>query len=76
MIDLDAHFDGKVLVPDEPLDLPANPKVRIRLEPIESAPLKTQGKRAFVTPPGSIVHVAPDFDAHGGDDFRGIGDDQ
>jgi hypothetical protein len=35
MIALKAHFDGKVLVPDEPLDLPANQKVRIELEPIE-----------------------------------------
>src|ERR1700748_1716142 len=31
MIALKAHFDGKVLVPDEPLNLPLNQKVRIEL---------------------------------------------
>lgn len=35
MIALNAHYDGKVIVPDEPLDLPANQKVRIQVEPIE-----------------------------------------
>ncbi len=35
MIVLKAHFDGKVLVPDEPRDLPVNQFVRIELEPIE-----------------------------------------
>lgn len=35
MIALNARFDGKVLVPDEPLNLPANQKVRIQVEPIE-----------------------------------------
>jgi hypothetical protein len=36
MIALNAHFDGKVLIPDEPLALPANQKVRIELEPIDA----------------------------------------
>jgi hypothetical protein len=31
MIALKAHYDGKVLVPDEPLDLPANQRVHILL---------------------------------------------
>ena len=35
MIVLRAHYDGKVLVPDEPLDLPVNQSVRIEVEPIE-----------------------------------------
>jgi hypothetical protein len=29
-----AHFDGKVIVPDEPLDLPPNQALRIQIEPI------------------------------------------
>ena len=29
MVTLNAHFDGKVIVPDEPLDLPPNQKLRI-----------------------------------------------
>jgi hypothetical protein len=36
MIALNAHFDGKVLIPDEPLALPKNQKVRIELEPIDA----------------------------------------
>lgn len=76
MIALNAHFDGKVLIPDEPLALPANQKVRIELEPIGPGPTKPPGKRTFVTQPGSIVYVATDFDAHLGDDFWGIGDDK
>ena len=31
-----AHFDGKVLIPDQPLDLPINGAVTLQLEP--SAP--------------------------------------
>jgi len=76
MIALNAHFDGKVLIPDEPLALPANQKVRIELEPIGHGPAKPHGKRTFVTQPGSIAYAAPDFDAHLGDDFWGIGDDK
>ena len=35
MVTLNAHFDGKVIVPDEPLDLKPNQKLRISIEPIE-----------------------------------------
>jgi hypothetical protein len=35
MVKLNAHFDGKVIVPDEPLDLKPNQKLRISIEPIE-----------------------------------------
>ena len=38
MIELNAHYDGKVIVPDAPLDLPANVRVRISVEPIEGTP--------------------------------------
>ncbi len=38
MIALNAHYDGKVLVPDEPLDLPANQKVRNSIESIDADP--------------------------------------
>jgi hypothetical protein len=37
MISLNAHYDGKVIIPDAPLNLPANQRVRISVEPIESA---------------------------------------
>ena len=36
MVTLNAHFDGKVLVPDEPLALQPNQKVRISVEPIDA----------------------------------------
>ena len=29
-----AHFDGKVLVPDEPVDLPVNQPLKIMVEPV------------------------------------------
>jgi hypothetical protein len=32
---LKAHFDGKVLVPDEPVNLPQNCALRVQVEPIE-----------------------------------------
>lgn len=31
-----AHFDGKVIVPDEPLDLRPNQALRIQIEPLET----------------------------------------
>lgn len=31
---LKAHFDGKVLVPDEPVDLPVNCAVEVAVRPI------------------------------------------
>ena len=36
MIALKAHFDGKVFVPDEPLDLAPNQQVRLQVETIDS----------------------------------------
>ena len=35
MVKLDAHFDGKVIVPDEPLALMPNQKLRITIETSE-----------------------------------------
>ncbi|HVT87733.1 MAG TPA: hypothetical protein VHD56_02690 [Tepidisphaeraceae bacterium] len=68
MIALKAHYDGKVLVPDEPLDLPANQKVRLSIEPIEPAPAKIElGKQ-----PGSITNFAPDWESPLPDDIWGF----
>ena len=70
MIALKAHFDGKVLVPDEPLHLPANQKVRIELEPIESsAPDEPKPKRILGQQRGSVTFLAPDWDAPLPDDI-------
>jgi hypothetical protein len=32
MIAINAHYDGKVIVPDEPLDLPPNQALVVRIE--------------------------------------------
>jgi hypothetical protein len=34
-----AHLDGKVLVPDEPLNLPANCAVELEFRPVSAKPL-------------------------------------
>jgi hypothetical protein len=31
-----AHFDGKVLIPDEPVELPLDCALRVRVEPMEN----------------------------------------
>ncbi len=33
---LRVHFDGKVLVPDEPVDLPVNCALEVQVKPLES----------------------------------------
>jgi hypothetical protein len=35
---LTAHFDGKVIVPDEPLQLPVGQRLRLHLELADSVP--------------------------------------
>ena len=30
-----AHFDGKVIIPDEPLDLPPNQALLVQIEPVD-----------------------------------------
>lgn len=37
MVALNGRYDGKVIVPDTPLDLPANQRVRISVEPLPPA---------------------------------------
>lgn len=33
---ISAHFDGQVIVPEEPVELPAGQRLRVRLELVES----------------------------------------
>lgn len=35
--DFSAHFDGRAIVPDEPLALPVGEKLRVRVEPVEGS---------------------------------------
>ena len=64
MVTLNARFDGKVLVPDEPLDLKPNELVRITVEPIAPpSPATDQPKRQLGQQPDLVVYMAPDWDA-------------
>ena len=33
MIAINAHYDGRVIIPDEPVDLPPNQPLTVRIEP-------------------------------------------
>lgn len=44
MVTLNAHFDGKVIVPDEPTGLPAGTRLRVTLEPLDRAGSPGPGK--------------------------------
>ena len=63
MIALNAHFDCKVLVPDEPLSLALNERVRITSEKVEEVKpfAAPAGKRLLGQQPGVVTYIAPDF---------------
>ena len=58
---LTAHFDGKVLVPDEPVNLPQDCALKVQVEPMEKSaapvvedkPLSTLLKAIAAMPPNS-----------------------
>jgi len=56
---LRAHFDGKVLVPDEPVDLPVNCALEVQVNPVE-------GLSTPVKPLASLLEAARKFPATGG----------
>jgi hypothetical protein len=41
-----AHFDGKVIVPDEPVDLPVDQPLEVELKPIEAEADRSQGEQS------------------------------
>ena len=69
MVQLNAHFDGKVIVPDEPLALKPNQRVRIQVEPIDQPLARSDSKRQLGLQRGAVVFIAEDFDAELDDDF-------
>jgi len=76
MVSLNAHFDGKVIVPDEPLDLRPNQRVRIQIEAIDSGrESAAKPRRVFGRQPGAFTHVAPDFNEPLPDSFW-LGEDE
>jgi hypothetical protein len=44
MVKLNAHFDGKVIVPDEPTGLAPGTRLRVTLEPIDQPTTRSSGK--------------------------------
>jgi hypothetical protein len=44
MVILNAHFDGKVIVPDEPTGLAAGTRLRVTLEPMDQPASPASGK--------------------------------
>jgi hypothetical protein len=54
---LKAHFDGKVLVPDEPVNLPVDCALELRIEPAQ----KVQKPSKEINPLKSLVELAKRF---------------
>ena len=69
MIELNAHFNGKVIVPDEPLALQPNQRLRIQVEPIDESYSPSGSKCRLGLQRGAVEYIAPDFDASLTDDF-------
>lgn len=63
MVTLDATFDGKAIVTDEPLGLPANTRVRVTVEDVTSTNSKTE------FPPYSWLEVAANANLDGPTDL-------
>lgn len=59
---LNAHFDGKVIVPDEPLALKPNQRLRVHVEPIDQPPSQSHS-RSLGLQRGAVMYIACDFDA-------------
>jgi hypothetical protein len=49
---LKAHFDGKVLIPDEPVNLPVDCALELRIEPAQKIVASSNGEKSFE--PGEI----------------------
>jgi len=59
MVAITGHFDGKVIVPDEPVDLPRGQRLLLHIEPEQASPVQ-------VIRPGSAkgqIEISQDFDA-------------
>jgi hypothetical protein len=56
---ISAHFDGKVIVPDEPIQLPVGQSLRVVVE----LAIAERPRRQLGTLKGSVRYIAEDFDA-------------
>ena len=50
MTTLHAHFDGRVFVPEEPVDLPTGQRLKLRFEPLEQNAPAVEGIRIERSP--------------------------
>ena len=55
-----AHFDGQVIVPDEPVQLPVGQRLRVSIELAEPAPPRFAGLLRFAS---DLPDAPPDLSA-------------
>ena len=60
MIILRAHFDGRVLVPDEPVDLPQGRTLEIQVREVEPGTHPLTGLPVFKVEPGAKTITSGD----------------
>ena len=69
MVAFKGHFDGKVIVPDEPVNLPAGQRLIVRLERADG-PGAVSGNGSFGVAGQSLVRFAGTIDARELDAMR------
>jgi len=57
MTKLKAHFDGKVLVPDEPVDLPVDRDLEIQVNLLETTPAEQTKSEPRAKPLEELAHA-------------------
>ncbi len=67
MIVCKAHYDGKVIVPDEPLSLAPNQKLNITIEPTDANPPPADRVPGRLR--DALIDISPDFNEPLPDDF-------
>jgi hypothetical protein len=63
MVVLKAHFDGKVFVPDEPVALPPNQRVRVIVEPADRRQIDLEWLCGVGATPGTKPYDPSEADA-------------
>lgn len=59
MVTLNAHFDGKAIIPDEPTGLAVGTRLRVTLEPIEPTAVEPTAEPQRFRP--LSIHIAPEL---------------
>ncbi len=63
MVQLMGHYDGKVFVPDQPVDLPVGRSVRILVEGDVTVPRSAPSRASLFGACRGMFQIADDFDA-------------